>query len=107
MSSYRFPRKRGRFLIEFPDADGLRSTAFTRDVSLSGFFVACDKSPGIGSPLVVKLHGPRGRVLELAGTVVRTGRSSAALHTSVATGFAFAIRGLNDEWMALVDSLAG
>ncbi len=107
MSAYRFPRKRGRFLIEFPDADGLRTTAFTRDVSLSGFFVACERSPQIGSPLVVKLHGPRGRVLELSGTVVRVGRSSVALHTSVATGFAFAIRGLNNEWMALVDSLAG
>jgi hypothetical protein len=107
MSSYRFPRKKGRFLIEFPDSEGQRSTAFTRDVSLSGFFVACEKSPRIGSPLVVKLHAPRGRVLEIAGTVVRVGRSSAALHTSVATGFAFAIQGLNDDWMALVDSLSG
>jgi hypothetical protein len=107
MSSYRFPRKKGRFLIEFLDSDGLRSTAFTRDVSLSGFFVACQKSPKIGSPLVVKIHGPRGRVLELTGTVVRAGRSSAELHTSVAIGFAFAISGLNDEWMRLVDSLGG
>ena len=107
MSAYRFPRKKGRFLIEFPGADGLRSTAFTRDVSLSGFFVACDRSPSIGSPLVVKIHGPRGKVLELTGTVVRVGRSSADLHTSVAVGFAFAIQGLHDEWMRLVDSLPG
>ncbi|HSB36239.1 MAG TPA: PilZ domain-containing protein [Thermoanaerobaculia bacterium] len=107
MSSYRFPRKKGRYLIEYPDSDGNRCTAFTRDVSLSGFFVTCEKSPPPGRPLTVKLHAPRGKVLELAGTVVRVGRSSAAIGTSVATGFAFAIQGLNDDWMALIDALQG
>lgn len=105
MDPYQFPRKKGRFVVEFTDAEGERRTAFTRDVSLNGFFVISGFAPKIGEPLVCRLHGHRGTPMELPGTVVRIGRSSASGGTAVATGFAFHITGLNDDYMALVDSL--
>jgi hypothetical protein len=107
MLSYKFPRKKGRFLVEFVDAAGSRRASFTRDVSLNGFFVIADSSPKPGDPTVCRLHGPRGKVIELSGQVVRVGRSGASGGTAVATGFAFRISGLNDDYMALVDSLQG
>ena len=105
MHPYRFPRKKGRYLVEFPDAAGTRRMSFTRDVSLNGFFVVTEHIPQSGSPVVCRLHGPCGNVIELPGHVVRMGRSSAAGGTAVATGFAFQISGLNDDYMALIDSL--
>lgn len=105
MYRYRFPRKKGRFLVEFPDAAGNRRMSFTRDISLNGFFVVTDHIPLSGAPVVCRLHGPRGRVIELSGRVVRVGRSSAEGGTAVATGFAFHIAGLSDDYMAIVDAL--
>jgi hypothetical protein len=105
MYPYRYPRKKGRFLVEFPDAAGNRRMSFTRDVSLNGFFVVSDHIPKSGAPIVCRLHGPRGKVIELSGHVVRMGRSSAAGGTAVATGFAFKIAGLDDDYMAIVDAL--
>jgi hypothetical protein len=105
MDPYRFPRKKGRFVVEFTDAGGTRRTAFTRDVSLNGFFIISEFAPTIGVPVSCRLHGQRGILIDLPGRVVRVGRSSAAGGTAVATGFAFHISGLNDDYMALVDSL--
>ncbi len=105
MFPYRFPRKKGRFLVEFTDAGGNRRMSFTRDLSLNGLFVVSDHVPKLKEQTVLRLHGSRGKVLELPGVVVRAGRSSAAGGTSVATGFAFRISGLNDDYMALIDSL--
>lgn len=105
MNPYRFPRKKGRFLVEYVDAAGNRRTSFTRDLSLNGFFVIAESSPKPGNPIVCRLHGPRGKLIELPGQVVRVGRSAASGGTAVATGFAFHIAGLNDDYMALVDSL--
>ncbi len=79
--------------------------SFTRDLSLNGFFVISDHIPRVNESMIVRLHGARGKVLELPGKVVRIGRSSAAGATAVATGFGFNISGLNDDYMALVDSL--
>ena len=79
--------------------------SFTRDLSVNGFFVIADQGPETGVPAVCRLHGPRGKLIELTGHVVRFGRSAAAGGTAVATGFAFHIEGLNDDYMALVDSL--
>jgi hypothetical protein len=105
MNPYRFPRKKGRFLVEYTDAGGSRRMSFTRDVSLNGFFVIAESSPKPGDQTVCRLHGPRGKLIELAGQVVRVGRSAASGGTAVGTGFAFHISGLNDDYMALVDSL--
>src|SRR5512137_1225460 len=105
MHPYRFPRKKGRFLVEFPDAGGNRRMSFTRDLSLNGFFVISDHIPKLNQPMTVRMHGARGKVLELPGTVVRIGRSSAAGGTAVAVGFGFRISGLNDDYMALIDAL--
>lgn len=105
MYSYRYPRKKGRFLVEYTDASGSRRMSFTRDVSLNGFFVIAESSPKPGDPTVCRLHGPRGKLIELSGQVVRVGRSAASGGTAVGTGFAFHISGLNDDYMALVDSL--
>jgi len=105
MTPHRFPRKKGRFLVEYVDADGNRRMSFTRDVSLNGFFVITDSSPKPGDSTVCRLHGPRGKLIELPGQVVRVGRSAISGGTAVATGFAFHIVGLNDDYMALVDSL--
>ena len=79
--------------------------SFTRDLSLNGFFVISDYIPKTNEATVVHLHGARGKVLELPGRVVRIGRSSSTGGTSVAAGFAFNISGLNDDYMALIDSL--
>lgn len=79
--------------------------SFTRDLSLNGFFVISDHIPKLNEPMIVWLHGARGKVLELPGKVVRIGRSSAAGGTAVATGFGFNISGLNDDYMVLIDSL--
>jgi hypothetical protein len=105
MYRYSYPRKRGRFLVEYTDAGGNHRTSFTRDVSLNGFFVVSDNVPKAGEPVICRLHGPRGKLIELSGQVVRVGRSAASGGTAVATGFAFRIVGLNDDYMALVDSL--
>ena len=105
MNPYRFPRKKGRFLVEFSDAGGNRRMSFTRDLSLNGFFVISDHIPRLNVATVVRLHGARGKVLELPGKVVRIGRSSASGGTAVAMGFGFNITGLNDDYMALIDSL--
>lgn len=105
MYRYRYPRKKGRFLVEYTDAGGNRRTSFTRDVSLNGFFVVSDHVPKAGEAVVCRLHGPRGKLIELPGQVVRVGRSSAEGGTAVAIGFAFHIAGLNDDYMALIDSL--
>jgi len=106
MEPYRFPRKKGRFLVEFTDEGGNRRMSFTRDISLNGFFVVSDSMPKVGQPAIFWLHGPRGKVIELSGTVVRAGRSSSSGGTSVALGFAFHVIGLNDDYMALVDSIS-
>ncbi|MFI5181198.1 MAG: PilZ domain-containing protein [Thermoanaerobaculia bacterium] len=106
MHPYRFPRKKGRFLVEFTDAGGNHRMSFTRDLSLNGFFVISEHIPKTNEATVVRLHGSRGKVLELPGKVVRIGRSSASGGTAVATGFAFHISGLNDDYMALIDSLS-
>jgi hypothetical protein len=105
MKPYRFPRKKGRFLVEFTDAGGNRRMSFTRDLSLNGFFVISDHTPKVNETITLSLHGARGKVLDLPGKVVRVGRSSAAGGTAVATGFAVHITGLNDDYMALIDSL--
>ena len=105
MYPYRYPRKKGRFLVEYTDVGGSHRMSFTRDVSLNGFFVIAESSPKPGGPTVCRLHGPRGKLIELSGHVVRVGRSAASGGTAVATGFAFHISGLNDDYMALVDSL--
>lgn len=105
MQRQKFPRKKGRYVVEFTDARGSHRTSFTRDLSLDGFFVISEHVPKTNVATVVRLHGARGKVLELPGKVVRIGRSSAAGGTAVATGFAFHISGLNDDYMALVDSL--
>jgi len=105
MQQHKFPRKKGRFLVEFNDSGGNHRMSFTRDLSLDGFFVISDQIPRQNEAIIVRLHGTRGKVLELPGKVVRIGRSSAAGGTAVATGFAFHISGLNDDYMALVDAL--
>lgn len=92
-------------MVEFVDDSSVKRTAFTRDVSLTGFFVVSDASPKSGENVTIHLHLPRGTIATLSGTVVRQGRSSSAGTGSVTTGFAFALGSFSEEYARLIQSL--
>ena len=100
-----FPRKKKKLLVEFNDASGVRQTAFTRDLSFTGFFVVAEKMPTVGELLTLQLHLPRGNVLVLTGKVARQGRASTAVATSAALGFGFALSTYSEDYTQLVASL--
>jgi len=91
------PRKKKRLIVQFRDRAGILRTAFTRDVSLSGFFVVAEPMPDVGETLVLKLHLPRGGVINVSGKVVRHGRGTAAIEGSAASGFGFSFEGESPE----------
>ena len=104
MRSENFPRKKKRLIIEYIDATGARRTAFTRDLSMTGFFVLADEMPAVGTDQVLKLHLPRG-VVPVPGTIVRVGRGTSAVEGSAAKGFAVSISGLCEPYVKLVETL--
>jgi hypothetical protein len=91
------PRKKKRLIVQFRDRTGVLRTGFTRDVSASGFFVVCEPMPDVGETLVLKLHLPRGAVINVTGKVVRHGRGTAAIEGSAASGFGFSFEGESPE----------
>lgn len=99
-----FPRKKRRLLIEYIDATGERRTAFTRDFSLTGFYVLAEAMPAVGTVQEMKLHLPRG-VIGIPARVVRKGRGTSAVEGSATKGFAVAISGSCEEYTKLVDTL--
>jgi PilZ domain len=99
-----FPRKKRRLLIEYIDSSGERRTAFTRDFSLTGFYVLAEAMPAVGTVQEMKLHLPRG-VIGIPARVVRKGRGTSAVEGSATKGFAVAISGSCEEYTKLVDTL--
>jgi hypothetical protein len=104
MRAASFPRKKKRLLIEYIDSSGERRTAFTRDLSLTGFFVLAEAMPAIGTEQEMKLHLPRG-VVGVPARIVRSGRGTSAVEGSAAKGFAVAISGFCEPYMKLVEAL--
>ena len=105
MRSEHFPRRKKRLVIEYIDATGARRTAFTRDLSLTGFFVLADDMPAVGTEQVLKLHLPRG-VVAVPGTIVRVGRGTSAVEGSAPKGFAVSITGFCEPYTKLVEALS-
>ncbi len=99
-----FPRKKKRLLLEYIDANGERRTAFTRDVSLTGFYVIAEAMPLVGSEQQMKLHLPRG-VVEINARVVRTGRGTTAVAGSAPKGFAVMLVGYCEPFVRLIEAL--
>jgi hypothetical protein len=103
--SQAFPRKKRRLIVEYVDDAGVKRTAFTRDLSLTGFFVAAETCPKVGETVSVDLHLPRGTIAPLKGTVVRSGRSSSAGSGSISIGFAFALSEFSEDYARLIQTL--
>ena len=61
--------------------------------------------PTVGELLVLKLHMPRGGILELKGFVVRHGRGSASVEGSAPLGFGFTLRTPGEEYVKLFEAL--
>jgi hypothetical protein len=99
------PRKKRRLIVQFRDRTGILRTAFTRDVSMSGFFVVCEPMPEVGETLVLKLHLPRGGVINVTGKVVRRGRGTAAIEGSAPSGFGFSFQGESEERNKALETL--
>jgi hypothetical protein len=99
-----FPRKKRRLLIEYVDSTGERRTAFTRDFSMTGFYVLAEVMPTVGSEQEMKLHLPRG-VVTIPARVVRIGRGTSAVEGSATKGFAVALSGFCDLYTKLVETL--
>ncbi|HEV8268805.1 MAG TPA: PilZ domain-containing protein [Thermoanaerobaculia bacterium] len=96
-----FPRKKKRLLVEFTDEAGVKHTAFTRDVSLTGLFVVSESSPPVGQVATLVVHFPRG-VVTLSGRVARQGRASSAALGAVVGGFAFELAAPSDELARMI-----
>ena len=103
--SVAFPRKKRKLVVEYVDDSGVKRTAFTRDLSLTGFFVAAETCPKVGETVTVHLHLPRGTIAPLSGTVVRQGHSSSVATGSVSVGFAFALAAFSEEYARLIQTL--
>ena len=99
-----FPRKKKRLLIEYIDSTGERRTAFTRDLSMTGFYVLAEAMPAIGTEQEMKLHLPRG-VVNVPALVVRTGRGTSAVEGSAPKGFAVTLSGYCEPFVKLVEAL--
>jgi hypothetical protein len=98
-------RKKKRLIVQFHDRTGVLRTGFTRDVSRTGFFVVCEPMPEVGETLIMKLHLPRGEVINVTGRVVRRGRGTASIEGSAASGFGFAIEGLSEQRDKVLEAL--
>lgn len=99
-----YPRRKKRLLIEYVDDAGSRQTAFTRDVSMTGFFVVAERMPPIGAPQTLRLHLPRG-VLTLEANVVREGRGTSQVEGSAVRGFGVALTSFSEEYTRLITAL--
>ena len=99
-----FPRKKKRLLIEYIVSTGERRTAFTRDLSMTGFYVLADAMPAVGTEQEMKLHLPRG-VVGIPARVVRCGRGTSAVEGSAAKGFAVMLAGFCEPYTKLVEAL--
>lgn len=98
------PRKKKRLLIEYVDSTGERRTAFTRDVSMTGFYVVADAMPAVGTEQEMKLHLPRG-VLGVPTRIVRCGRGTSAVEGSAPKGFAVVVSGFCELYTKLVEAI--
>jgi hypothetical protein len=98
-------RKKKKLLVQFHDRTGALHTGWTRDVSPTGLFIVSVPMPTIGESIVLKLHMPRGVILELAGTVVRHGRGSASVEGSAPLGFGFRITTPDEAFSKLFETL--
>jgi hypothetical protein len=104
MTSASFPRKKKRLLIEYIDSTGERRTAFTRDLSMTGFYVLAEAMPAVGTEQRMKLHLPRG-VVEIPTRIVRCGRGTSAIEGSAPKGFAVELSGFCEPYAKLVAAL--
>lgn len=95
------PRKRRRFLVSF-DVDGRVATGFTRDVSVSGLFVASASLPRIGQEIRLEIHQNDGKLLKCLGRVVRARKTHPALASSNPTGFCVHLQEFPEEYHQLV-----
>jgi hypothetical protein len=89
-------RKRRRFLVEF-EAEGIKHTGFTHDMSTSGLFVCTIRTPKPGTVLSMTLHLSKDRDVDLSGVVVRSFRGPAALATVMPSGFGVRFSGAPPE----------
>jgi hypothetical protein len=99
-----FPRKKKRLLIEYIDSTGERRTAFTRDLSMTGFYVLAEAMPAVGTEQEMKLHLPRG-VVGVPTRIVRCGRGTSAVEGSAPKGFAVVLSGYCEPYTKLVEAL--
>jgi hypothetical protein len=100
-----FPRKKRKLLVQFVDASGESQTGYTRDVSLSGFFVIAPTLPRVG-PLTVTLHLPNGKTLPVYGRVVRQAEPpETALVRSANAGFGFGLNAYSEEYTRFIETL--
>jgi hypothetical protein len=99
-----FPRKKRRLLIEYIDSTGERRTAFTRDLSMTGFYVVAEAMPAVGTEQEMKLHLPRG-VVGIPARIVRTGRGTSAVEGSAPKGFAVVLSSFCEQYTKLVETL--
>lgn len=104
MTSTPFPRKKKRLLIEYIDSTGERRTAFTRDVSMTGFYVLADHMPAVGTEQEMKLHLPRG-IVGVPIRIVRTGRGTTKVEGAAPKGFAVQLSGYCEPYTKLVEAL--
>ncbi len=104
MSTAPFPRKKKRLLIEYIDATGEHRTAFTRELSMTGFYVLADAMPAVGTEQEMKLHLPRG-VVDVPTRIVRCGRGTSAVAGSAPKGFAVTLAGFCEPYTKLVETL--
>jgi len=98
-------RKKKRLLVQFRDRSGELRTGWTRDLSPTGLFVVSEPMPAVGELLVLKLHMPRGMILELQGFVVRHGRGSSSVEGSAPLGFGFTLRSPGEQYTKLLETL--
>jgi hypothetical protein len=104
MTQDQFPRKKKRLLIEFVDSEGTKRTAFTRDLSMTGFFVVSELAPAVGSEQEIRLHLPKG-IVGVPARIVRVGRGSAKVEGAAPNGFAITLSSLCEPYVKLVESL--
>ena len=88
--------------MQFIDRDGARQMGYTQDLSLSGFLVAAASLPRVGEPLTLTLHLPNGKVVDIAGNVVR---ETSIASRSTPSGFGFALSDFVEDYTRLVSSL--
>jgi len=98
-----FPRRKRKLLVQFVDAQGEKQTGFTRDVSLTGFFVLAPTLPSVG-PLSVALHLPSGKVAQLQGNVVRHAAPGQSFRGNE-SGFGFGLTGYSEDYHRFVETL--